>query len=96
MLPLVEKGVDNIVLGCTHYPFLTSIIKQIVPGNVKIIDSGLAVAKQTKKVLEEKNLLNSEIRTNSNLFYTNDDVDVISDFLEDMKLLSYSVTFRDF
>lgn len=52
------KGqVDNVVLGCTHYPFVKRQIKEIL-GNVPVFDGGKGTASQVKRVLEEKNLLN--------------------------------------
>lgn len=55
--PMLAFNIDHLVLGCTHYPYLIPQIKQIVGKNVEIIDSGEAVAKQTKAVLEKHNLL---------------------------------------
>jgi glutamate racemase len=57
LLPMLEKGADTIVLGCTHYPFLKPIIKKITNNLVTIIDPSNAVAIQTKKILVEKNLI---------------------------------------
>ena len=56
--PMVEKNIDYLVLGCSHYPYLIPQIKKIIPSQIKIIDSGEAVAKQTQKILEQNNLLN--------------------------------------
>ena len=53
LLPMVEKNIDYLVLGCSHYPYLIPQIKKIIPSNIQIIDSGEAVAKQTKRILEE-------------------------------------------
>ncbi|HBB49009.1 MAG TPA: glutamate racemase [Flavobacteriaceae bacterium] len=55
--PMIEAGVDYIVLGCSHYPYLIPAIKAIIPDQINIIDSGFAVARQTKAVLSEKDLL---------------------------------------
>lgn len=56
--PMIKKGVDSLVLGCTHYPYLIPLIKEITDNKIQIIDSGLAVAKQTKAILEKNKLLN--------------------------------------
>ena len=70
--PMIENNVDCIVLGCTHYYFLLPIIKKIVPKKVKIIDSGPAVALQTKVIIENQGLINSSMKGNVfNKFYTN-------------------------
>lgn len=55
--PMLNFNIDHLVLGCTHYPYLIPQIQQILGTQVKIIDSGEAVAKQTKAVLEKNNLL---------------------------------------
>ena len=55
--PMLDANIDCLVLGCTHYHFLTPILEQLLPSNVKIIDSGKAVARQTKAVLEKTSLL---------------------------------------
>ena len=43
--PMLDAEIDCLVLGCTHYHFLTPILKQLLPNHVKIIDSGKAVAR---------------------------------------------------
>ncbi len=57
LLPMMEKGVDTLVLGCTHYPFLKNRIQQIVADRMQIIDPSDAVAIQTKRVLTDHDLL---------------------------------------
>lgn len=96
LLPMVEVGVDNIVLGCTHYPFLIPLIKEVVPKNVVIIDSGKAVAKQTESILRIENLLNSESGSIENAFYTNKDLDVFKSFINEINLKNENVEYKDF
>ncbi len=55
---IIEKDVDALVLGCTHYPILREVIQQTVGENVKLIDSGEATAEEVGKLLEDKNLFN--------------------------------------
>ena len=55
--PLLEKGVDTLVLGCTHYPFLIEPIRQVVGRDISIIDTGLAVASHLQRRLAENDLL---------------------------------------
>jgi len=55
--PMLNFNIDHLVLGCTHYPYLIPQIQEIVGNGVKIIDSGEAVAKQTKAILEKNNIL---------------------------------------
>ena len=48
--PMVNSNIDHLVLGCTHYPLIKNSIRKILPRNIKILDSGEAVAKQIKKI----------------------------------------------
>lgn len=56
LLPMIEKGIDTVVLGCTHYPFAIPQIKKIVGENVTVIDPTSAIVKQVLKVLAENKL----------------------------------------
>jgi glutamate racemase len=58
--PMLAAGVDTLVLGCTHYPFVTPIIRKLVGPDVTIIDPAPAVARQTKRVLTRLDLLNTD------------------------------------
>ena len=49
--PMIKSNIDHLVLGCTHYPLIKDSIIKILPSNVKILESGGAVAKQTKKII---------------------------------------------
>ena len=80
--PMLDAEIDCLVLGCTHYHFLTPILKQLLPKHVKIIDSGKAVAKQTKAVLESNILLNTKTSVEPNRFYTNGEENVIASLLK--------------
>ena len=48
--PLLVRGVDTLVLGCTHYPFLRPLIAEVAGPDVQIIDTGPAIAQQTARV----------------------------------------------
>lgn len=69
--PMLAKNIDHLVLGCSHYPYLIPILKDLLPEHITIIDSGSAVAAQTKRVLEKNNLLQKNSINNFNQFYTN-------------------------
>jgi len=81
LTPMVEKNIDYLVLGCSHYPYLIPQIEKLIPKNIKIIDSGEAVAIQTKNVLFNNNLLNIDHKNVSNVFYTNSDSKVLKTIL---------------
>lgn len=55
--PLIDAGVDTLVLGCTHYPFLRDAIGEVMGPGVEILDSGEAVARQVERVLGDAGAL---------------------------------------
>jgi len=69
--PMKEANIDYLVLGCTHYPYLIPQLIKLLPKQVKIIDSGQAVARQTKAILEKEKLRMSSENVSIPLFYTN-------------------------
>jgi glutamate racemase len=52
LLPMLEKNIDTVVLGCTHYPFVIPLVQEICGEKVRVIDPAPAVAKQVKRLLE--------------------------------------------
>jgi len=60
--PLLDRGADTIVLGCTHYPFLFSTIRAIAGPRVTLIDPAVAVARELKRRLEAGGLLSLDGR----------------------------------
>ena len=83
--PMLENNIDYLVLGCTHYPYLIPQIQNIVGSQVQIIDSGLAVAKQTKAILEQNKLENTSMQKGEHHFYINTDVEVLEAFLAEVE-----------
>lgn len=80
--PMLAANIDCLVLGCTHYPYLIPKLRELLPKHVKIIDSGEAVARQTKIILEENNLLNKVgDQSIENVFYSNGEIDVLTSLL---------------
>ena len=75
--PMLKEQIDYLVLGCSHYPYLIPIISTIVSSTVQIIDSGEAVARQTKHILTTRKLLYSGIDYGHLTFYTNIDERVL-------------------
>lgn len=78
--PMLVAGIDHLVLGCSHYPYLIPALKKILPQNVEIIDSGMAVAKQTRVVLQSLDLL-TETAQKTPEFFTNANVEVLKNIL---------------
>jgi glutamate racemase len=52
LIPMLEKNIDTVVLGCTHYPFVIPLIQEIVGENVRVIDPAPAVVRQAGKLLD--------------------------------------------
>lgn len=90
--PMIDANMDYLVLGCSHYPYLIPQIQKILPKHIKIIDSGEAVARQTKSVLAEKGLLNQGTDEGEVSFYVNSSPKVLNEILGN----KYPVTVKDF
>jgi glutamate racemase len=70
--PLIDKGIDSLVLGCTHYPLLKESLQRNAK-NIKLIDSADAVASQVAEILGKKNLLADKSNKSYLKFYASDD-----------------------
>lgn len=51
--PMKEQDIDALVLGCTHYPFVTPLLKKILGENVRVIDPAPAIARRVKFLLDQ-------------------------------------------
>jgi len=71
--PMMAAGVDTIVMGCTHYPFVIPLIQQIVGPGVKVIDPAPAIARQTLRMLEAHDLLATGKRRAATHYFTSGD-----------------------
>jgi len=81
LLPMLEKNIDTVVLGCTHYPFVIPLIQKIVGENVRVIDPAPAVARQARRLLDAKGLLNDPSERGRVEFYTSGDVNALEALL---------------
>ncbi len=80
--PMLEKNIDTVVLGCTHYPFVIPLIEQIVGMNVRVIDPAPSVARQAKRLLEAWGTKNqSQGRSSSIRFFTSGDPSAMKSML---------------
>lgn len=70
--PLLNAGCDTLILGCTHYPFIKPLLRQLVPSSVSLIDTGEAVARQLRSILSERSLL-STTRGGPDAFWSSGD-----------------------
>ncbi len=53
LTPLLDEGIDTLVLGCTHYPFLEPAIRAVVGDSLDIVEPSNAIARQTRHILQE-------------------------------------------
>ena len=89
--PLIDKKIDHLVLGCTHYPFLIPILKKVLPGNVNIIDPAPAVVKQVKRILEINHLLNKNNDNSKYEFYSSGETNVLERLIYEITNQQYKV-----
>lgn len=69
--PLIEAGVDTVILGCTHYPLLKPVIQEILGRHVTLIDSAKQVAFEVKRILASEDMLNHS-KGGKHKFYVSD------------------------
>jgi glutamate racemase len=81
LLPMLEKNIDTIVLGCTHYPFVIPLIEQIVGEGVRVIDPAPAVARQIERLLQAQGIRNSAGTIGKIKFYTSGDPNALKSLL---------------
>jgi glutamate racemase len=82
--PLISSGADQLVLGCTHYPFLMPVIKRLAGPGVSIIDPAPAVALQVARIMKRCNLINNNDVKGDHVFFTTGKADK---FLESIQRL---------
>lgn len=70
LVPLLEQQADNIVLGCTHYPFLTPLIREIAGPAIAILNPAPAVARELRRRLAIAGLLSNSSRAGTEQFWT--------------------------
>lgn len=77
--PFMISGIDYLVLGCSHYPYIKSQLQELLPNKVRIIDSGIAVARQTLNILKLNNLLNESQDLGMHQLYSNLGIHTLTD-----------------
>jgi glutamate racemase len=56
--PVLAEGVDTLVLGCTHYPLLKPLLRDLVGSQLELVDSAVTTAEQAARLLQEMDLAN--------------------------------------
>ncbi|MDR3071821.1 MAG: glutamate racemase [Endomicrobium sp.] len=72
MKPLLNKNIDTLVLGCTHYPLLSKSLKKNLGTNITLVDSAKATAQEVKSVLKQEFLFANKKRNMKIKFYVSD------------------------
>jgi glutamate racemase len=85
--PMLEKNIDHLVLGCTHYYYLVYLLKKILPNGVKILDSSRAVTKRVQNLLKDYNI-NSNTSKANNIFLCTGNDNIIKKFLSSSDKIS--------
>lgn len=73
--PMLQEGVDTLVMGCTHFPFVIPLISEITGNEVNVIDPAPAIARQVKRVLETRGLLRERKKAGKMVFLTSGDAE---------------------
>ncbi|MBI5945299.1 MAG: glutamate racemase [Chloroflexi bacterium] len=73
LTPMLEKNIDTVVLGCTHYPFVIPLIQEIAGGQARVIDPAPAVSRQVRRLLEVHGLVHESGKIGSADFFTSGD-----------------------
>lgn len=70
--PLLTRGADTLVLGCTHYPLILDEIRAVVGEQIHLIDTSAAIARQVVRQLESNGIVNGEPGVGTEEFYSSD------------------------
>lgn len=82
--PMLDEGIDHLVLGCTHYPFLSPSLQHILPQGIKILDCGLPVARQVQNILSLHNILGTASGQVTHKMFTNSGTQVMQKLIHGM------------
>jgi glutamate racemase len=79
--PMLAQGIDTVVLGCTHFPFVIPTIESIVGSGVRVIDPAPAIARQVERLLEANGLRGPEKNSNLVRYLTTGDPEKLARLL---------------
>ena len=82
--PMLAQGIDTVVMGCTHYPFVIPLISQIAGPGVRVIDPAPAVARQTGRLLEQHGWLEESGTPGTVRYLTSGDPEKMNALLEQL------------
>jgi glutamate racemase len=84
LAPMLAKGLDTVVLGCTHYPFAFDTIRKIVGDDVRLIDPAPAVARRVEQLLDEGGMLNPQASGGETRYLTSGDPEQMQARLQEL------------
>jgi len=70
--PLMTRDIDTLVLGCTHYPLLKPLLREVLGNRIRLVDSAETIGKQTRELFGEKDLQNRQGKLPEYRFYVTD------------------------
>lgn len=84
--PMMTKGADHLVLGCTHYPLLADLIKEIVGDSMEIVDPAPAIASRVLQILRDLGKLNNvESNASQTKFYSSSNLELLESLAKDIQ-----------
>lgn len=91
LYPMLENEIDSVVLGCTHYPFVIPLIKEIVGSEVTVIDPAPAVAKQTMRILSKNGDSDAKRNQENTILLTSGPVEEFEKFIKLIEINNYEI-----
>lgn len=78
---MLESGIDRVVMGCTHYPFVIPLIQEIVGPQVRVIDPAPAVARQVGRVLTDHRMAHCGLNRGTVQYMTSGEKSALNNLL---------------
>lgn len=91
LFPMLENKIDSVVLGCTHYPFVIPLIKEIVGPEITVIDPSPAVAKQTMRILSTFDDSVTDKKQNNIILLTSGPIKEFRTFVHLIEINNYEI-----
>lgn len=90
--PLTARGIDQLVLGCTHYPFVRPTIEAILGAEIQVVDPAPSVARQVQRILVDRGLTNPSPTEGHHVIYTSGAVEPM--IMAATSLVGYTASVR--
>jgi len=70
--PLLDQGIDSLVLGCTHYPLLSPLLQEVVGAQVQLVDSAITMAEQVERLFADTGMANTKTGPGEHHYFVTD------------------------